>query len=306
MAVDQKKPMTPEKIMSIIALCCGALVLVMLILSIPYMNVEEDPQALREDGQVTVPVEFIPEENQEEIMETEPKIPTIPPEKNPYGPYDFQYNRHNYLLLQNLPSSPGVDVSAWQGDIDWEQVAASGIEFAMIRLGYRGYEKGQLTEDKYAKQNLTGAKDAGLKVGAYFFSQALSIEEADEEIKFMLEILGEHYLAMPIVLDWEIPSEKARTYGKMDARTLTDIQLHFCKVMTEKGYTPMVYFNCYTAYLYYDLAAVSDIDFWAAEFTDSPSFYYDYTILQYSCTGRVNGIEGDVDLNLAFVNYADS
>ena len=298
MAVDQKKPMTPEKIMSIIALCCGALVLVMLILSIPYMNVEEDPQALREDGQVTVPVEFIPEENQEEIMETEPKIPTIPPEKNPYGPYDFQYNRHNYLLLQNLPSSPGVDVSAWQGDIDWEQVAASGIEFAMIRLGYRGYEKGQLTEDKYAQQNLTGAKDAGLKVGAYFFSQALSIEEADEEIKFMLEILGEHYLAMPIVLDWEIPSEKARTYGKMDARTLTDIQLHFCQVMTEKGYTPMVYFNTHQSENLYFLSELEEYPFWLALYQERMDFPWAVDMWQYTSKGIVPGIEGSVDLNV--------
>lgn len=294
----QKKPMTPEKIMSIVALCCGALVLVMLILSIPYMNVEEDPQALREHGAEMAPMEQSPEPEQEEIMETEPKIPTIPPEKNPYGPYDFQYNRHNYLLLQNLPSSPGVDVSAWQGDIDWEQVAASGIEFAMIRLGYRGYEKGQLTEDKYAQQNLTAAKDAGLKVGAYFFSQALTIEEADEEIDFMLDILGEHYLAMPIVLDWEIPSEKARTYGKMDARTLTDIQLHFCQVMSEKGYTPMVYFNTHQSENLYFLSELEAYPFWLALYQERMDFPWAVDMWQYSSSGIVPGIDGPVDLNV--------
>ena len=300
MTVANKKPMTPEKIMSIIALCCGALVLVMLVLSIPYMNQEEDPLPLR--GQEPTMAAAEAEMEQEEIMETEPKLPTIPPEKNPYGPYDFQYNRHNYLLLQNLPSSAGVDVSAWQGDIDWEQVAASGIEFAMIRLGYRGYEEGKLNEDKYAQKNLTRAKDAGLKVGAYFFSQALSIEEADQEIAFMLKILGEHYLAMPIVLDWEIPSEKARTYRNMDARTLTDIQRHFCQVMTEKGYTPMVYFNTHQSENLYYLSELEDYPFWLALYQERMDFPWAVEMWQYTSEGIVPGIDGPVDLNVYMPN----
>ena len=296
---EEKKPLSPTKIMVIVAVCCAVLVAGLLIASIPYIEAEEDPQSLRSHAQTLPPAPQIPETVPEEsTAETEPKIPTIPPEKNPFGRYDFQYNRHNYLLLQDLPSWAGVDVSAWQGEIDWEKVAASGIEFAMIRLGYRGYEAGKLNEDKYAQRNLTKAKDAGLKVGAYFFSQALSIEEADEEIEFMLDILGEHYLAMPIVLDWEIPSAQARTYGKMDARTLTDIQLHFCQVMEEKGYTPMVYFNTHQSENLYYLSELEDYGFWLAFYQERMTYPWKVEMWQYTDSGTVPGINGPVDLNV--------
>ena len=123
-----------------------------------------------------------------------------------------------------------MDVSAFQGDIDWKKVARSGIDFAIIRLGYRGYGSGKLVEDEYAQKNLAGATEAGLPIGAYFFSQALSMDEADQEIEYMLGILGDYRLDMPIILDWEIPASDART-ANMDARTLTDIQLYFCEKM---------------------------------------------------------------------------
>ena len=175
----------------------------------------------------------------EPTQETEPEgteIPTIPPAPNPYDQFDFQYGRHNYLKLQNLPSFAGVDVSAYQGDINWKKVASSGIDFALIRLGYRGWgAEGKLKEDEFARQNLEEAKAAGLRIGAYFFSQALNEQEVDEEIEFMLEILGDTSLDMPIVLDWEIPwvpeGKRARTDGTVDARALTNMQLHFGRVM---------------------------------------------------------------------------
>ena len=138
-------------------------------------------------------------------------------------------------MLQNLKSSPGVDVSAHQGVIDWNAVKASGIEFAMIRLGYRGYGSGKLVEDEYAQANLEGATKAGLKIGAYFFSQALNIQEVEEEMTFMLNILGDYTLDMPIVLDWEIPASDARTANGMDARTLTDLQLAFLRQHEAQG-----------------------------------------------------------------------
>ena len=295
----QRPRIQPTFIMGLIAALSLALLLTMVVLCLPYFGSDdEDPEAVihhyNEPMQTEPPRETILEPT---ISETEPENPTIPPESNPYGWNDFQYNSHNYLLLQNLHSSPGVDVSAFQGDINWKRVASSGIEFAIIRLGYRGYESGKLVEDEYAKANLTGASDAGLKVGAYFFSQALTLKEADEEIDFMLKILGEQHLDMPVVLDWEIPAATART-ANMDARMLTDIQHHFIDRMTELGYQPMVYFNWHQSENLYYLAELEHAPFWLALYQDRMTFPYRVEMWQYTSEGKVPGIEGDVDINV--------
>lgn len=292
------KRVRPEWIMGIIAILSAALLLTMAVLCIPYFNPSEDPEALPQRHDPVRNTEALPETILEPtISETEPENPTIPPDPNPYDRYDFQYNRNNYLLLQNLKSYPGVDVSAYQGDINWKAVKSSGIDFAIIRLGYRGYGSGKLVEDDYAKKNLTGAADAGLKVGAYFFSQALNIQEVDEEITFMLKILGEQHLDMPIILDWEIPTSDART-AKMDIRTLTDIQLHFCQVMEEKGYQPMIYFNWYQSEHLYYLSELEDYPFWLALYQDRMTYPWKVEMWQYSDKGSVPGIYGPVDLNV--------
>lgn len=293
----------PTFVMGLIAALAAALLLVMVVLCLPYFGKhDEDPEAVIHHYNQTLPTEP-PRETilEPTISETEPENPTIPPDRNPYGRNDFQYNSHNYLLLQNLSSSPGVDVSAFQGDIQWKKVAASGIEFAIIRLGYRGYESGKLVEDEYAKKNLSGASDAGLKVGAYFFSQAVNLKEVDEEIDFMLKILGEQYLDMPIVLDWEIPAATART-ANMDARTLTDMQHHFIDRMIELGYQPMVYFNWHQSENLYYLAELEHVPFWLALYQDRMTYPWAVDMWQYSDKGRVPGIQGDVDLNVYMPN----
>ena len=307
-AKQEKKPfrVRPELIMGIIALFAAVLLAVVFALSYPYMNPSEDPEELpQQTVQILQPEGEDPEllHNQQETepapaeTEEEPEVPTIPPDPNPYDRYYFQYNRHNYLLLQNLESYPGIDVSAYQGVIDWKKVKDSGIDFAIIRLGYRGYESGKLVEDKYAQDNLLGAAEAGLKVGAYFFSQALNNQEVDEEIEFMLEILGDTQLDMPIVLDWEIPASSART-ARMDARTLTNLQLHFCKLMEQKGYQPMVYFNWYQSEHLYYLSELEEFPFWLAMYQDRMTYPWKVEMWQYTSTGRFPGIAGDVDINV--------
>ena len=286
----------PEAVMGIVAAIAAVLLIVVLVLSLPYMSRDEDPETAKEQyiRQTEPKVEVILEPT---ISETEPENPTIPPDRNPYGRYDFQYNRHNYLLLQNVDSSPGVDVSAHQGDIDWAAVKDSGIEFAIIRLGYRGYGSGKLVEDEYAKKNLKEAKKAGLKIGAYFFSQALNIKETDEEIQFMLNMLADVDLDMPLVLDWEIPAEDARTKN-MDARTLTDIQLHFCGQMKKMGYQPMVYFNWHQSENLYYLSELEDYPFWLALYQDRMTYPWKVEMWQWTSSGRVPGIQGNVDINV--------
>jgi len=293
-----------ETVMLMIAACAAMLLIVMIVICLPYMRPEkvpevsappavslgeEDPEALQ-----TPQEELILEPT---ISETEPENPTIPPEKNPYDRFDFQYNRNNYLLLQNLHSSAGVDVSAYQGKIDWKKVRQSGIEFALIRLGYRGYESGKLVEDEYARDNLMGAREAGLKVGAYFFSQALNKKEVDQEIAFMMEVLDGFLPDMPLVLDWEIPASNART-ARMDQKTLTEIQKYYCQTITEKGYEPMIYFNWYQSEHLYVLNELEDYPFWLALYQDRMTYPWKVEMWQYTDKGKVPGINGNVDLNV--------
>ncbi len=293
-----------EWILGTIALLAAALLIAVVVLAMPHMDPSEDPQALIHqnhvnDAPVTLPTRPPQPEDPAVPEETEP---LVLPDLNPYGRFDFQYNRSNYLICTAQESYPGIDVSAFQGDIDWQQVKDSGIRFAMIRLGYRGYGKaGKLVEDEYAKKNLKEATEAGLPIGVYFFSQALNIQEADEEIDFMLKILGDYELHMPIVLDWEIPTDTART-ANMDARTLTDIQLHFCEVMVEKGYTPMVYFNWSQSTRLLHLTELEQYPFWLALYQDRMTYPYKVEMWQYTDRGSVPGIQGNVDINVYMPN----
>ena len=299
----RRKPLRPEWILAIVAAGAAVLLAVVLLMSRAYFPEnasvpgEEDPEILLHQQAEELPWPPLETYLEPTVPETEPENPTIPPERNPYDRYDFQYNRHNYLLLQNLKSYAGVDVSAFQGNIDWKKVKQSGIDFAMIRLGYRGYESGKLVEDDYAKTNLKNAKEAGLKIGAYFFSQALSIKETDQEIQFMRKILGDTKLDMPIVLDWEIPAATARTRN-MDARTLTDIQRHFCGQMRDQGYQPMIYFNWHQSEHLYVLHELEDYPFWLALYQDRMTYPWKVEMWQYSDKGKVPGINGNVDLNV--------
>jgi len=150
-----RRRLRPEWILAIVAAAAAALLGAVLLMSRPYFPqhtpAEEDPEVLLHQQQTEEePWPPLRDYLEPTVSETEPENPTIPPDRNPYDKYDFQYNRHNYLLLQNLPSYAGVDVSAFQGKIDWKKVKQSGIDFAIIRLGYRGYESGKLVEDEYA------------------------------------------------------------------------------------------------------------------------------------------------------------
>lgn len=198
----------------------------------------------------------------------------------------------------------GIDVSSHQGEIDWQQVAASGVQFALLRVGFRGYgAEGTLNEDKYFLQNYEGAKAAGLKVGAYFYSQAVNTAEAAEEAVFVLGLLGGRTLDYPLVCDWETaPSSSARTKD-VPASTVTDCILTFCQTVQAAGYTPMIYFNQHDAYERMELSRLTAYDSWYAQYADTPTMYYDYRIWQYSDSGSIPGVEGDVDMDLCFVPY---
>lgn len=238
------------------------------------------------------------------VNETKEKSETIQtemPTENPLTPEDFAY-QGDYLTCLNMPARLGVDVSYWQGQIDWQQVAGAGMEFAMIRLGYRGTTQGSLGKDSFAESNYTGARDAGLQVGGYFFSQAVTVQEAIEEAEFVLEMIRDWDVQMPIVYDWEYGGADSRT-ADLDARTLTDCTLAFCRTIEEAGYEAMIYFNENQSHKDMYLGELTDYRFWLAQYGDALDYPYQVDMWQYTCEGSVPGIEGDVDINLLF-DYA--
>lgn len=215
---------------------------------------------------------------------------------NPYGPEDFVYEG-DYLTCSAAPSTLGVDVSGYQQDIDWEQVADAGVEFAMVRIGYRGTTSGGTYYDEYADANLRGARAAGLRVGAYYFSQAISIQEAQEEAEACIAFLKDYELDMPVVFDWEYVSEDARSTS-VDEETLTACAKTFCDALKDAGYEPMIYFNPHLADTRLDLEQLTEYPFWLAMYTDQMTYPHQVEMWQYTKSGKVPGIPGDADLNL--------
>ena len=225
----------------------------------------------------------------------------------PFG-YDtaqFTLDENGFVTYGDDPEAyeVGVDVSEHQGEIDWQAVAEAGIDFAVIRIGGRLMQSGTIFEDKHFRANLEGAKAAGLKVGVYFFSQALNAQEGLEEAEFVLGLLDDVELDYPVVCDWEyLGGNTARTYGVEPAEITAGIDA-FCARVEEAGYRGMLYFNAYCGYIKMDLRELTDYDFWYAQYSDVPSYRYHFQMWQYSSSGQVDGIDSDVDLNLCLTPY---
>ena len=203
-------------------------------------------------------------------------------------------------------STEGIDVSSYSGDIDWKKVKESGIDFAMIRVGGRGYGKsGEMYTDERALEYINGAKAEGIKVGAYFFSQAINTEEAIEEADYVKSVLGDIKLDYPVAYDWEIIKDDDARTDNVSASQATERARAFCDRVKELGYTPILYSPSRELYFKYDLSRLADIDIWYCEYANVPTFYYEFSMWQYSATGTIDGIEGAVDLNVCFTNVAD-
>ena len=221
--------------------------------------------------------------------------------RSEYAPGDFSPAANGWLTYEKdgKKAAAGIDVSFYQGEIDWEQVAAAGVDFAIIRLGYRGYSKGALQPDSKFEQNIQGALDAGLEVGVYFFSQAVTPEEAEAEAAYIINVIEGYEITYPVAFDWEpiAPGNNARTDG-LDNDVLTQCAAAFCEKIRGAGYTPAIYFNQSLGYLRYDLRELTEYNLWLAEYDVKPDFYYHFDLWQYTHTGKVAGIEGEVDLDL--------
>ena len=209
-----------------------------------------------------------------------------------------------YMQDGQVVSHKGIDVSKHQGNIDWTKVAADGVEFAFIRVGLRGYgTEGKLVEDEYFEQNVKGALQAGIKVGVYFYSQAITDEELLEEANLVLEKVKPYNIELPIVFDVEKVSGGKGRANELSVEERTRLTALFCQTIQDAGYKPMIYHNMEMGTLMLDLGQLEQYDKWFAYYNDDLYYPYAYKVWQYSEKGAVDGINEEVDLNIWFGDF---
>ena len=208
-----------------------------------------------------------------------------------------------YVENGTVTSHKGIDVSKYQGTIDWAAVKEEGIEYAFIRLGLRGYESAKIVLDEYYEANMAGANSAGVAAGVYFFTQAVTVEEAKEEADFVIEHLKGYDVSCPVVFDVERISGSKGRADQLTKEERTDITIAFCEAVRAAGYTPMIYGNvvCFTRLL--DMAKLNDYEKWYAFYDDYMYMPYNVSCWQYTEKGLVEGIPGNVDLNISFKTW---
>ena len=195
--------------------------------------------------------------------------------------------------------SIGIDVSKYQKEIDWNRVKAAGIDYAIIRAGYRGSSTGVLVKDPYFDRNFALAREAGIKTGLYFFTQAVTVEEAAEEAMAVASLASPEELSLPVYLDVESSGSAAGRADGLDVEERTQIIKAFCETLNSLGYKAGVYANKNWLTKKIDTAKLSDFDIWLAQYrVSSPDYNGRYSIWQYTSKGSVDGIEGFVDMDL--------
>lgn len=225
--------------------------------------------------------------------------------KNDYQRSNFVWEdgKINYLADGEPQALMGIDVSKHQGEIDWGKVKAAGVDYAMIRVAYRGYGTGKLMLDENFEANITGALEAGIPVGVYLYSQAVNQEEVLEEARFVLDTIREYDVTWPVVFDMEeVIAENVRT-ANLSTEEITDMTIAFCDAIEEGGYHPVIYGNLKWFLEKLDFSRVLDYDKWLAQYYRAPFFPYEYQMWQYTGGGTLDGIKGNVDLNISFVDY---
>lgn len=212
----------------------------------------------------------------------------------------LENGRYQYVENDQVVSHMGIDVSKYQGKINWQKVAAEGVEFVFLRLGLRGYESGKLVEDETFQANIKGATEHGIKVGVYFFSQAITVEEAVEEANFVLERIAPYNIECPVVFDVERVGSSSARMNQLTPQERTDVAIAFLDTIEAAGYKSMFYHNMETALLLLELERLKDYDRWFAYYGEELYYPYAYGVWQYSEKGRIDGISAEVDMNIAF------
>ena len=192
----------------------------------------------------------------------------------------------------------GLDISRHDGKIDWKKVKEQGYDFIILRCAWRGYQTGILHEDENFRENIAGARNAGLDVGVYVFSQAVDDAEALEEAEFVLDVISGYEINLPVVYDPEsIPWDEARTDG-IGGEQFTRNVILFCEKVRGAGYEPMVYANHMWEAFVLDMETLKDYKFWYADYEEKPQLPYDFEFWQYTAFQQVDGIEKKCDADV--------
>lgn len=224
-----------------------------------------------------------------------------------YGKYRVITEDTKVKMSINKEQYKGIDVSSWQGDIDWKQVASDNIDFAIIRVGYRGYGTGKIVLDSKFATNVTEAKKVNIDCGVYFATQAITEEEAIEEANITINNIKSYSISGPVVVDTESSEDNGRA-DNLSKELRTKIVKAFCQTIQNAGYTPAIYANKWWLTDNLDMSQLGNYDVWLAHYTTgAPQIVSDYkgnyTIWQYTSTGKVKGISTNVDLNIAYKKY---
>lgn len=206
------------------------------------------------------------------------------------------YEDENYYSMQ------GIDVSSHQEEIDWDAVKASGVEFAMIRCGYRGYMYGYINKDQYFDRNMQEAKRVGIKVGVYFYSQAITPEEAREEADFTLSQIKNYEIDLPVVFDME--EADTGVNGRildLSREEKTECAVTFLHRIQNAGYTPMLYNSTLLFDELFITEYLQEFETWVAEYNRYPRYPYVFSIWQYTSSGTVPGIGEGTDMDIMFL-----
>lgn len=212
----------------------------------------------------------------------------------------LESGEYQYMDGETVISHKGIDVSRFQGKIDWKAVAADGVEFAFIRVANRGYGNGRLVEDDKFADNMSGAIAAGVHPGVYIFSQAINEDEIREEAELILKKLEPYDVKCPIVFDVEKTADSSGRMNQLEVETRTNLTLLFCQIIEEAGYKPIIYHNVEMGALMIDVETLEKYDKWLAYYNDDMYYPYAYRIWQYTDKGKVDGIKGNVDLDISF------
>lgn len=225
---------------------------------------------------------------------------------NTFDKGTFNKDSNNVITYSengNVVSHKGIDISKYQGDIDFSKVKNSGVEYAMVRCGYRSYGSGVLTEDTSFNTYVTDALKNNINVGVYFFTQAVSVSEAEEEADFVLNMIRPFKVTYPIVLDVEEIFDDSFRQENLSKEELTDVIVAFCEKIKNAGYTPMVYGNlkCFAGMV--DMTRLESYEKWFAYYDDEPYLPYEMSMWQYSESGKIDGIDGKVDMDISFKTW---
>ena len=227
---------------------------------------------------------------------------------NTYINSQFQVDENGIMAYNDdiVTSKKGIDVSKFQGKIDWSRVKTDGVEYAFIRMGYRGYgSSGKMVTDETFEDNIKGATSNGIDVGVYFFSQAITEEEAIEEANYVLDAIEGYDVNYPVVIDIEEVTDSDARTADLTQEQRTKNCIAFCETVKNAGYTPMIYGNLKTFFIMLDMEQLEDYDKWFAQYDTELYFPYEFAIWQYTDEGSVDGISTDVDLNVGFYEPAN-